>query len=238
MCFHNSIAKTAKQLQVRYKAAFDQDNLFEPVYHGNGFDFLKWPVITSDKPQNIQLYNWGLIPHWIKSQQQASEIKLNTLNAKSETAFEKPSFRLAIKENRCIVPSTGFFEWRSYKGKKYPYYISLKSEEIFSMACITDLWINKETGEIFNTFSILTTTANSLLATIHNSKQRMPVILSKEKENDWLNKDLAKEDVLSLCSPFDEELLKAHTTSKLITSRKENSNVPEVVEEIIYPELL
>ena len=105
----------AKELEQRYDAEMDGE--LEPIYLGNGFSFLKWPVITEHEPNKILMYNWGLIPKWSRSKEDALKFRVNTLNARSETIFEKPSFKASITAKRCLIPSTGFFEWRDYKGK-------------------------------------------------------------------------------------------------------------------------
>ena len=133
-----------------------------------------------------------------------------TLNARADTIFEKPSFREPIMKKRCIVPSTGYFEWRHGGNNKIPYYIYLKDEPIFSMAGIYDRWLDKETGEEYDTFSIITTDANPLTDYIHNTKHRMPAILSKEDEEKWLDSDLQKADVTSLLKPFDANKMDAY----------------------------
>ena len=235
MCFHNSMSKKAQEVANRFNAQIEIG--FEPVFHASGFSFPKWPVITAEEPDKINLYRWGLIPHWVKDEEQAKKIKAQTLNARSETVFEKPSFRLSIHKRRCFVLSTGFYEWQDFNKKKYPYFIHLKDSEIFALAGIYSSWVNKLTGEIFNTFSILTTAANSLMAKIHNSKKRMPVILPPEIERDWLMTDLSDEQIKNFFPAIDELKMEAHTISRLITSRKENSDVPEVQLEFIYPEL-
>ena len=110
--------------------------------------------------------------------------KYNTLNAKAETIHSLSSFRESIKSRRCIVPLTSFYEWRwnDPKGNsKTKFQIGLK-EEIFSLAGIYDSWLDKETGENLNTFAVITTEANPMMAKIHNKKKRMPVILSNNKE--------------------------------------------------------
>jgi putative SOS response-associated peptidase YedK len=236
MCFHNSLSKKAQQVANRFNAQVEIE--FDPIYHGNGFSFPDWPVITSEAPDTIKLYKWGLIPHWAKDLATAKQVRTQTLNAKSETVFEKPSFKFSIRKNRCMVISTGFYEWQDCNKKKYPYFIKLKSEEIFALAGIYSHWVDKQTGEIFRTYSILTTNANPLMAKIHNMKERMPVILLPDKERDWINPDLTDEQIKSFFPGIDERLMEAHTISKLITSRTENSNVPGVQEAFTYTELL
>ena len=107
-----------------------------------------------------------------------------TLNARADTIFEKPSFREPIMKKRCIVPSTGYFEWRHEGANKIPYYIYVKDEPIFSMAGIYDRWLDKDTGEEHETFSIITTDTNSLTDYIDNTKHRMPAILTQEEEEE------------------------------------------------------
>ena len=238
MCYNIQVLeRRADKMAKRYNALFPQGDLFQAVYHASAFQHPLWPILTNRQPHTLEFYQWGLIPHWCKNNEDAEKISNMTANCMGETAFQKPSFRQAIGKNRCLVPVTGFFEWHTIGKKKYPFYIYKNDNEIFSLAGIYDNWVNKESGEIFNTFSILTTTANSLLAKIHNSKKRMPVILPLETENDWIDPSLSKEQVLEFLKPFDENLLSAHAISKRITSRTENSNVPEVMDAYEYPEL-
>lgn len=140
MCFHNSMSKKAQQLAARYGRKSDVIEIVQDIineqYHVNAFNFPKCPIITTS--DEIQVFNWGLIPFWVKNEKNADEIKRMTLNARADTIFEKPSFRELIKKKRCIIPSTGYFEWRHEGSKKIPYYIHLKEEEIFSMAGVYD----------------------------------------------------------------------------------------------------
>lgn len=159
------------------------------------------------------------------------------MNARSDTVFDKPSFRNAIRERRCLVPADGFYEWREVGGKKYPYYIYLKSKEIFSFAGIWEEWTDRSTGEIWRTFSILTTDANPLMEEIHNTKKRMPVILPREGEREWLRNGLSREEIVVLTKPLDDNLMNAHPISKLINSRSSNRNVAAIQEVHEYPEL-
>ena len=235
MCFYYALSQQAQRLKNRYQIKFDFE--FEPVFYTSGFDYPKMPVITNVQPDRIQELTWGLIPYWVKTPTEAMDLRTHTLNARIETASTKPSFRHAIKQKRCLVPAGGFYEWRECQGKKYPYYIYLKSQAIFSFAGIWDEWIDRETGEVLKTFSILTTQANPLLEKIHNTKKRMPVILPENRERDWLRNDLNSEEILALAKPFDENLMEAHTVSKLITSRTENRNAPAIQDVNNYPGL-
>ena len=213
-----------------------KDLLNLDIHMVSGFSHPNMMLVTGEAEHPIQVMKWGLIPPWVKDEKQAKEMSDMCLNAKSETIFEKPSFR-SIGKKRALLPVTGFYEWREFNKKKYPYYIHLKSGEPFAFGCVYDTWVNKETGEILNTFSIITTEANLLMAKIHNSKLRMPLIIPEDKEAAWINTELSKEGIKQLMIPFNENQMEAHTISKLITSRKENPNVPEVSEEFSYPEL-
>lgn len=243
MCFHYALSKTAQSLKNRYQLKLDleidpvPDLPSEPRFYISGFDHPKMPVITDDKPETLQMFGWGLIPFWVKTESEAREIRVHALNARSDTLLTKPSFRSAIRQRRCLIPTDGFYEWREFKGKKYPYFIYLQSKEVFSFAGIWESWTDRTTGEVVKTFSIITTDANSLLEKIHNTKKRMPVILPQSEERNWLRKDLSSEETLELMRPYDERLMAAHTISRLITSRSEPRDVPRVQEYFEYPEL-
>lgn len=227
MCYHNSINTDSKNLEARYKAKLKYDS-FKPIYHASAFTFPSWPILSNMDPEEIVPMKWGLIPHWTKSEQDAKSIRSKTLNARIETVKEKPSFREAAAHKRCLIPSTGFFEFRDENGKKIPYYIFLNQEKIFSMAGIWDSWNDPEKGEIF-TFSILTTEANVLMKKIHNLKHRMPVILEKEMEDGYLNGEVSYQD---LFQPLDAREMDAYTISRKLMD-KEN-NVPEVTKPQSY----
>lgn len=235
MCFHYSLTKERAEIEIQLGATWDDD--WEPVNYVNGFTFPKMPVITQKSPGRIQLFQWGLIPHWVKSKTDADKLRAQTLNARSETVFEKPSFRSYIPNNRCLILADGFFEWMDFQKKKYPHYIYLKSNALFCFAGIYSFWTDKETGEHFDTFSILTSTANPMLARIHNSKLRMPVFIQPDQYKKWLTPDLPKEEIQSFFKPYPESEMKNHTISKLITSRTRNPNTPEVINPFTYPEL-
>lgn len=212
MCFHNSMSKKAQQVAARYGRKSDIVEIYQDIlneqYHVNAFNFPKYPIITTS--DEVQVFNWGLIPFWVKSERDAEEIRKMTLNARADTIFEKPSFREPVMKKRCIVPSTGYFEWRHEGTKKIPYYIFLKDEPIFSMAGIYDRWLDKETGEEHDTFSIITTDTNPLTDYIHNTKHRMPAILSKEDEERWLAPDLQKVDIESMLKSYEVDKMDAY----------------------------
>lgn len=185
MCFHSKQSKTATQIEKRFKAKIEKPLDFIVMEHINGFEFPKTPIITDTNSEIITHYNWGLIPSWSKDE----EIRKFTLNAKIETLNEKPSFKESINK-RCLVLANGFYEWQWHdtKGKnKTKFEIGIENEELFAFAGIYSQWLNQSTGEFINSYAIVTTEANSVMAQIHNIKKRMPIILKPEDEAKWLN---------------------------------------------------
>ncbi|PDS22789.1 SOS response-associated peptidase [Flavobacterium branchiophilum] len=185
MCFHSKQTKSAQEVENRFKAKVENASLFQLQESCNGFDFGLNPIITDDKPAVIQHFNWGLIPSWSKDE----DIKKLTLNARIESVEEKPSFKSSINK-RCLVIANGFYEWQwlDSKGKnKIKYEIGIGNDDLFAFAGLYSQWINSLTGEVKNTYTIVTTQANDLMAEIHNTKKRMPIILKPEDEDNWLH---------------------------------------------------
>lgn len=183
MCFTIKQSKEPKELEQRFKAK-NKFNLNIISDNINGFTFPKTSVISNQNPNEIQLFHWGLLPSFT---QDLGFIK-NTLNAKIETLEEKPSFKNSI-QNRCLIIADGFYEWQwldKAGKKKQKYLIELPNQDLFCFAGIYNQWVNKLTGKTLNTFAMLTTEANPLMAEIHNSKKRMPVILTPQNESLWL----------------------------------------------------
>ena len=178
------------------------------------------PVITNKQPKVLQFFSWGLQPFWAKD---VKAVK-RSINARSETIAEKPLFRNLLKSKRCLVPADGFFEWQKTEDGKVPHRIMLKSEELFTFAGLWDEWTDKETGEVLHTFCIITTDANQLVRPIHD---RMPVILSQEAEELWLDENESQEGLLSLLVPYKAGEMKAFAVSPLVNSTV--NNLPEVL---------
>lgn len=184
MCFHSKQTKLALEVENRFKAKIEDISTFKPQENINGFDFPLSPIVIDENPKIITHYNWGLIPSWSKD----DEIKKFTLNARFETVDEKPSFRNSVNK-RCLVIANGFYEWQwlDSKGKnKNKFEIGIGNDDLFAFAGLYSEWADTNTGEIKNTYTIVTTVANPLMAEIHNIKKRMPIILKKEDEIKWL----------------------------------------------------
>lgn len=157
---------------------------------------------------------WGLIPSWAKD----PTIGARMINARSETAAEKPSFRAAMRRRRCLIPANGFYEWQRVGKGKQPYYISLRNDEPVAFAGLWESWAGPD-GGVLDTCTILTTEPNELLADIHN---RMPVILAQEDYADWLadGAELTPREVgllQHLLRPYDAEKMRAYPVSTYVS---------------------
>ena len=200
MCFHSKQSKSAQAIEKRFNAKIEDIDLFEPNEHFNAFTYPKTPIITDVSPQLIQHFNWGLIPSWSKNE----EIRQYTINARIETVKEKPSFRNSANK-RCLVIADGFYEWKwlDAAGKqKQKHLIHLPNDDLYAYGGIYAEWVDKTTGEIINTYSIVTTIANPTVAAIHK-KKRMPVVLKKEDETNWLN----GKEINEFAYPYSNELI-------------------------------
>lgn len=180
-------------------------------------------IITNDDPKALTFYRWGLIPSWAKD----SKIGNQMINARSESAHEKPAFRAAFKRRRCLIPSDGFYEWRKQGGDKIPMFIHLKDREIFAMAGLWEIWHSPDGSEV-RSCTILTTAANSFMETIHN---RMPVILRKEDYEFWLSPEEEPVPALqAVLKPFDPEAMTAYRVSKMVN--RPNNDTPECIQPV------
>jgi putative SOS response-associated peptidase YedK len=174
----------------------------------------------------LRRMRWGLVPSWAKSIKDADKYSL--INARGEEITEKRSFKSAYQKRRCIIPVSGFFEWKRIGTKKRPFAVHLKDRNIMSLAGLWEEWVNKETGEVIESYAIVTTQANSYMEKIHN---RMPVILAEEDEVCWL--DPAVNDpkqVAGFLRPCPSSRLAAAEVSTLVNSPKNNS--PDILNPI------
>jgi putative SOS response-associated peptidase YedK len=121
-------------------------------------------VLESDAERVLTELKWGLIPSWAKDDSIGDKL----INARAETLSEKPSFKNAFKSRRCIIPASGFYEWKKGAGGKQPYYFYLKEKDVFGFAGLWEEWTDKESGEIIETCTIITTEANEVLEPVHN----------------------------------------------------------------------
>lgn len=166
-----------------------------------------------DGERRATLLKWGLVPSWAKD----PRIGYKMINARSETAAEKPSFRSAWRKRRCLIPADGFFEWGQDGSEKRPYYIRLKSKKPFAFAGLWEAWRGGE--ETLFTCTILTTAANPLIEPLH---PRMPVILPVEAYDDWLDPDAEGDFLQELMRPYDPDEMEFYEVSKRVNSVRNN----------------
>lgn len=215
-----------------------------PIYHASGFSHPKLFIYTNNSPYLPHVAFWGLVPHWVKDKEQVKKIWNNTLNARCETLFEKPSFREAAKFHRCIVYVDGFYEHHHYKGKTYPFFIYKKNNLPLALAGLWSEWVYKETGEILTSFSIVTTKGNTMMSKIHNNPKltepRMPLLLTNDLEDKWLDPIMDKNSMAEIQQELKErsdDYLRAYTVNKL-RGLSYLGNVEKVSEPREYPELI
>ena len=210
MCYKVKAKASVEELQKRYDAVFEQklEELHEQE-EASGFSHPHLPVITSEDNTKIQLMEWGLVPGWVKDEKTAAEMQNATLNARSETLFDKPSFKSIITK-RCLILINGFYETQHNGKHTIPFFIHLKSTVLFALGGLYDEWVNTNTGEIFKGFSIITVPANPLMAHIHNTKKRMPLILPQQYEKEWVKPDINEQEIKSLITQYPETDMQAN----------------------------
>lgn len=178
------------------------------------------PVVraTKEGAREAAMLRWGLVPFWAKELRIGSQM----INARSETVAEKPAFREALQRRRCLVPATGFFEWRGEPGKKQAFAITVPGRTLFAFAGLWERWKPKEgDGAPVETFTIITTDANATVAPIHD---RMPVILPVAAYDEWLFG--TAESALALLEPYAGDVA-TRAIGSLVGNSK--NDVPEVL---------
>jgi len=182
------------------------------------------PIVRDPEKRAVELYQWGLVPFWADD----PKIGYRMINARSETAHEKPSFRAAFKYRRCLILADGFFEWKAgEKGSsKTPYLFKLKNDHPFTFAGLYENWQSPDGGEL-NTCTILTCQPNELVEEYHN---RMPVMLGEQARWAWLDPETSQNDLLALLVPYPADEMKCHAVSTTVNSP--NNDQPEVVKPV------
>jgi putative SOS response-associated peptidase YedK len=175
-------------------------------------------VVEEPEGREIRLMRWGLIPFWAKD----AKIGTSMINARAETVSTKPGFRDSFKKKRCIIPASGFYEWRKLITAKEPHYFT-PNEGLFSFAGLWSSWVSPDSIEI-ETFSIITTQANEVVKPIHD---RMPVILGHNVWSAWTANDSKQKDLEGFLMPLAGGQMKGHAVSKMVNSVK--NDCPECI---------
>lgn len=243
MCYYNGI-RVSREEYLRLlgiEKKMRKLKLNRPVQ--SGFAYTQWPILKAlpggDDFELVEAH-WEFIATWCSNWKAVEEgrKKYTTLNAIGENLLESKLYRDAALNRRCLVLSSGFYEWRHYKpdgakkAETYPYHIGMADSHIFYMAGVWQPWTDKSTGETLDTFAIVTTAANGLMQQIHNTKKRMPLILPEALASEWLLGNLSEERIKEIAHyQVDSHAMKAWPVAKDFRTSEE----PEL--EAVYAEL-
>jgi putative SOS response-associated peptidase YedK len=215
MCGRYTVTLTLEELILRYHTDIPTNKYHTPRYNVAPMQMVM-TVVHDGQTNRLGEVRWGLVPSWAKDEKMASGM----INARAETLLEKPAFRSLVARRRCLIPADGFYEWQKNGKAKQPMRIVLKDRQLFSMAALYDIWV-KPDGSKLSTCSIITTAPNTLMEPIHN---RMPVILRREDEQEWLdrnNQDV--HELVSLLKPYDAEQMTAYPVSAIVGNVRNDS---------------
>ena len=189
----------------------------EPRYNIAPTQFVASIRRSEEQRNELMMLRWGLVPFWAKD----PAIGNRMINARAETVAEKPSFRSAYRKRRCLILADGFYEWRKEGDGKAPYFISLANGQVFAFAGLWERWQSKETEEILQTTTIVTTAANDFLSQVHH---RMPIVLEPENSTRWLDGDMDLLDEVTVGSPP----FRAWPVQRTVNNAR--NEVPELIE--------
>jgi putative SOS response-associated peptidase YedK len=168
-------------------------------------------VYEHEDGHEATFFKWGLVPSWAKDELMGARL----INARSETVAEKPAFRQAFKQRRCIIPADGFYEWQLMGGRKQPFFFRMKDERLFGFAGLWEHW-EGEGGRVINSCAILTTEANEVLRPVHH---RMPVILHPDDYGLWLGAEARELDLVKeVLRPYPSGEMVGHPVSASVNS--------------------
>ncbi len=183
-------------------------------------------VVLSDGKRAIETFRWGLVPHWAKDEKLGSRM----INARAETLAEKPSFRDAFANRRCLIPADGFYEWRK-SGTRNPVFFSMSDGKPFGLAGLWETW-NPPSGGELKTCTIITTSPNDMVKGVHD---RMPAIIPRKDRSAWLDPDTNVNDLQSLLSPFRAGDMESTDVTKLVNDlRNDDEDLIKPVAEKLF----
>lgn len=222
MCGRFTNKAKPEQIEKEFKVGRINPNLFQPRFNIAPQQMID-VVFEPETERILSKLKWGLIPSWAKDETIGNKL----INARAETLSEKPSFREAFESRRCIIPASGFYEWkRQNAGAKQPFYFYLKDKEVFGLAGLWESWIDKQTGENLKTCTIITTEANEVLKPVHD---RMPVILKAENYDLWLDsRENNTEKLQRFLVPYPAGKMDTYAVSRSVNIP--DSDSPELIE--------
>lgn len=207
-----SLAEELSTLQQYYPYQLEGD--YTPTY--NIGIYMPGMVITADQPQLIRKMHFSMVPFFFKERKSAM------CDARSSQIMVKPVFKQLVTANkRCLILADAFYIWQRFGADKYPFRFQLRDRQVFAMAGLWSAWIDPETKERYESFCIVTTSANPLVRDIRKS---MPVILTPETEKLWLHKGASEEELLGVCTAYPEEQMLKFLVSRDIADRSINDS--------------
>jgi putative SOS response-associated peptidase YedK len=220
MCGRYTITSAPEALRALFH--YDEQPNFPPRY--NVAPTQPIPIVRLvDGKRHFALVRWGLLPSWVKDPKNFTLL----INARGESAADKPAFRAAMKRRRCLIPADGFYEWQKAGERKRPFYVRAKSGAPLAFAGLWETWTGPN-GEELETGTIVTTRANRTLKLIHD---RMPVIIAPEAFDLWLNTaDVDTQTAAALIAPAPDNLLEAFEISTAV-NRTANDN-PKLIDPV------
>ena len=225
MCGRYKLSRRKQVVEEYFERASEEED-FSPRYNIAPTQPVA-TIRTAGSSRILSMMRWGLVPSW------ASDISIGSrlINGRSETVLEKPAFRDSFRTRRCLIPADGFYEWKKSGKEKQPFHFGMKDSSLFAFAGVWDRW-KSPGGQILESCSILTTSANELLDGLHD---RMPVILPPRHYHTWLAAKAEEADRLAeLLVPFDASFMNRYPVSSLVN--KPQNEMPECAQEIPAPE--
>ncbi|GGH87541.1 SOS response-associated peptidase [Pullulanibacillus pueri] len=205
-----------EQFQIKYPIGFDYQ-----VRYNIAPSQLVTVVIKGEKGNKMGQLRWGLVPEWAKD----PKIGYKMINARSETLRSKASFKQAFNKRRCLIIADGFYEWKREDGQKQPFRITVKDRKAFAFAGLWSTW--ESDAEKLSTCTIITTGANRLMQNLHH---RMPIILSPEDQETWLDPRTDLQTLEGLLTQYPEELMTYYPVSDAVNSAKNEE--PSLLEKV------
>jgi putative SOS response-associated peptidase YedK len=226
MCGRYTLSKKEKLAEMlRERFVIDEFSEIRLTPRFNVAPTQQIPVVVQEEKRRLVEAKWGLVPAWAKDEKIGSSL----INARCETVASKAAFRSAFKSRRCLVPADGFYEWQKTGTGKVPHHFTLKDDSLFAFAGLWECWRNPA-GEEVRSVSLITTTPNALVAPVHD---RMPVILTRDREKAWLDKNTPVETLSSFLAPYPADGMKERAVSPVVNSARFDG--PELLERVAPP---
>lgn len=215
MCGRYTLFSPKEEIEAFFDVTSEDEQIFRPNYNVAPGSVMPIVLIGRSGKREVGGLRWGLIPKWADS----ADTGYKMINARAETLTEKKSFKGPFQSKRCLVPANGFFEWKQTGESKYPFFIRLLSDPLLAFAGLFEKWTSPE-GEDVYSYTIITTQANTLIQPLHD---RMPVILSPEHYNYWLDpKNDDYEGLQNLLQPFPMEQMSTYRVTTDVNTPKNN----------------